>query len=208
MESVCKKWGHTKWTLFATGALRAVLITRQIHAGVPSTCKRAGRLAEAARSPFSSVQTPPSPPQTPWRLFGPDCMCINAYVMAWAYYVCFPIVCWKLWFMIASLVYSPLSCGPVRLSAPANRGGLEATEMFNKCLWARGSQVITSSHRRAHKHTPPHRHALHSRLLILRWIDDYPPARQMFRASCLKDPPTAHTSSFNLFLSSALKRTA
>lgn len=97
--------------------------------------------------------------------------------MALAYYVCFPIVCWKLWFMIASLVYSPLSCGPVRLSAPANRGGLEATEMFNKCLWARGSQVITSSHRRAHKHTPTHRHALHSRLLIFeedRWLSACP----------------------------------
>lgn len=42
--------------LFATGALRAVLITRQIHAGVASTCTCTGRLAEAAR--------PPRPPST------------------------------------------------------------------------------------------------------------------------------------------------
>lgn len=70
-------------------------------------------------------------------------------------------------------------------------------------------------HRSSHLHTDvlinTHRHidTHHTHgSLFLRRIDDYLPARQMLRASCLKDPPTAHTSSFNLFLSSALKRTA
>lgn len=31
--------------------------------------------------------------------------------------------------------------------------GTEASESFNKCLWAWSSQVITSSHRRAHMYT-------------------------------------------------------
>lgn len=55
--------------------------------------------------------------------------------------------------MIASLVYSLVSCCAVRPSVVANPGEREATESFNKRLWAGSSQVTTPSPRLAHTHT-------------------------------------------------------
>lgn len=80
-------------------------------------------------------------------------MCINAYVMVLAYNVCFWIVCWKLWFTIASLVYSLVSCCPVRPSVFANRGD---GQLLRSLTSACGPGVHRSSHLHtvhAHIHT-------------------------------------------------------
>lgn len=90
------------------------------------------------------------------QLFGSDWMCINAYVMVLAYNACFWIVCWKLWFTIASLVYSLVSCCPVRPSIAANCGDRQLLSSITIACEQRShtSQVITpspSSHTYMHK---------------------------------------------------------
>lgn len=129
-----------------------VIITWQMLMRMLSTRNCSGRITETA------YLSSPKPLRTPLQLFGSDWMCINAYVMVLAYTVCFRIVCWKLWFMIASLVYSLVSCGPVRPSVVANRGDGKLLRSLTKCLWAWSSQVIIPSHRRVHTYTLPHTH--------------------------------------------------
>lgn len=115
------------------------------------------------------------PLQTLLQLFASDWMCIHAYVMVLAqacFNVCFRIVCWKLWFVIASLVYSLVSCGAVRPSVVANAG---ERKLLRALTSACGPGVHRSSHllkgKRIYVHTPPHTH-IHTQLLILR-IDNY-----------------------------------
>lgn len=112
---------------------------------------------------------PPSYPCRPLlQLFGSDWMCINAYVMVLVYNACFWIVCWKLWFTIASLVYSLVSCCPVRPSIAANCGDRQLLRSLTTACGHRShtSQVITPS---------PSSHT-YAQVLTLKRIDYYLPA--------------------------------
>lgn len=147
-----------------------------------------GRRTKTARLPQFK------PPQTLLCLFGSDCMCINTYIMVFGAQCVLSDLCAEScdsWLL--PLVYSlpfPPSCEAASGCQP--EGELEPTEMFNKCLWVRGSQVIVSSYGRAQKCTPPHRHVLYSQRLILRRIDSHPPPAplQMLFTPRLKGPPT------------------
>lgn len=132
------------------------------------------------------------PPQTLPRLFGSDCMCINAYIMVFGAQCVLSDLCAEScdsWLL--PLVYSlpfPPSCEAASGCQP--EGDLEPTEMFNKCLWVRSSQVIASSCGRARKCTPAHRRALYSQHLILRRIDSHPPPTNVV---CSLPEGSAHT---------------
>lgn len=172
--------------------------------GIVFTRKRSGRRTKTVRL----LQF--KPPQMLPCLFGSDCMCINAYIMVFAAQCVLSDLCAEScdsWLL--PLVYwlpFPPSCEAASGCQPS--GELEATDVFNKCLWVRGSQVTASSHGRAQKCTLAHRHVLYSRHLILRRIDSHPPPDKCCGLLAWRVLLHPHMSSFNLFLSSPLKWTA
>lgn len=96
--------------------------------------------------------------------------CICNAVSVSLFLMCFQIVCWKLWFIIASLVYSLVSCGAAGPNAVAC---LVRIKLLGALTSARGPLGNRSSHLRTDTQTEAHSEQSKSALahLILRGID-------------------------------------
>lgn len=135
-----------------------------------------------ARKSWSRITRNASPPLKPLQmskgiarfcLIVHGCICNGVNVSSFLN-ECFWIVCWKPWFMIASLVYALVSSGAV--SVVANLGRI-------KLLGALTSACGSGVHRSSHLHKDTHTYAgarthkqksklpFHTRAFILKGID-------------------------------------